>query len=93
MNSTDDLAGLVHGVVQSEPGLEPPLNQVLNQGGFVQPNALNPRFERVRQKLREKASFNDIISDVWGVKGKGGEWQQASVELREILAELAGGTL
>lgn len=48
------------------------------------------RVERVRQMLKEKATFNEILADVWSVKGKGPKWQEASEELRTILAVIAG---
>jgi hypothetical protein len=56
-------------------------------GTSTLPNALNPKAARVRQLLQEKASWNQIIWDVWGVKG-GRAWQDASRELQEIVAEL-----
>jgi hypothetical protein len=91
--TSDDITTLVQGVVQGREraGLsEPVLNQSLNQGGFSQHNATNPRVERVRQMLKEKATFNEILGDVWSVKGKGPKWQDASEELRAILAIIAG---
>ena len=48
------------------------------------------RETQVRQMLREKASQREIISTLWGASS-GRSYQQATDELRDILASIAGG--
>ena len=52
--------------------------------------ASGQREAQVRQMLREKASQREIISALWGASSGRG-YQQASDELRDILASIAGG--
>lgn len=57
-----------------------------------QQDASNPRAERVRELLRQKAGFNEILRQVWSVEPSGRTYQQAAKELREIIAGLVGGS-
>ena len=64
-------------------------NHPRNQGGSTHPDAANERITLVRQMLAQKAGFNEILRKVWAVEGKGRAYQQASDELRDILALIA----
>ena len=70
-----------------------PDNQIDNHPGYVQQDAVNPRVLRVREMLQKKASFNEIVRDVWHVdtSSKGKPYQAAMDELRDVIAAIAGG--